>query len=51
MPFTQQMVESVKKDLQYTCERLESCQKEIKYLQKRNAQLVEKEDKQRDEIE
>ena len=39
------MLESVKADLRYVTERSESGNKEIKYLQERNVQLVEKSDK------
>ena len=44
------MLESVRKDLQYTSERLEMSQKESVKLQEKIAQLQEKEEKQHDEI-
>ena len=47
---SEKMLESVRKDLQYTSERLEMSQKESVKLQEKNAQLQEKEEKQHDEI-
>ena len=44
------MLESVRKDLQYTSEGLEMSQKESVKLQEKIAQLHEKEEKQHDEI-